>query len=129
MYQIQLTDDVADEIMPTLNVPLTEGIIEGATDVTTLDMNLYTQFIAQKRLWSHTWKYMSEANFNLLKGFYDRQFTLFKYPLLTITEQGVENIVVRMTLSPRNIIDNCGTVEDVQVSFRETVQNTIDGSS
>ena len=128
MYQIQLTDDVADEVMPLLNVPLTEGIIEGTTDVITLDMNLYTQFTAKKRLWTHSWAYMSEADFNTLKGFYDRQFSLFKYPLLTISEQGVEDVVVRMTLSPRNIIDNCGTVEDVEVSFRETVQNT-DGSS
>lgn len=129
MYQIELTDDTATETMATLNVPLTEGRIEGAVDVQTLDFNLYTDFIAIKKIWSHTWKYMSEADFNVLKGFYDRQFTLFKYPILTITEQGVSNVVVRMTLSPQNIIDLCGTVEGVEVSFRETAQMSEDGGS
>lgn len=130
MYAIQLSDSAATSIMPLLNVPLTEGQIEGATDVTTLDMNIYTDFFVKKRLWSHTWRYMSETDFNTLKGFYDRQFTLFQYPELTISELGVEDIVVRMTLSPQNIIDNCGTVENVQVTFRETVQMTQDfGSS
>lgn len=124
MYQIILSDSSTSATLPALNVPLTEGRIEGATDVTTLDMNLYTDFIAQKRLWSHTWKYMTEAEFNILKGFYDRQFSLFEYPEITITDLGVADIPVRMSLSPQNVIDHCGTVEDVEVSFRETVQLT-----
>lgn len=128
-YEIILSDSTDTVTLPVLNVPLTQNIIEGATDVETLDLNIYTDFVGTKRLWTHTWKYMTEANFNILKGFYDRQFTLFQLPLITIAELGVEDIVVRMSLSPQNIIDNCGTVEDVQVSFRETVQNTIDGSS
>lgn len=122
MYQIQLTDDIADETMPRLNIPLVEEDIEGATDVVTLDMNVYTDFFAKKRQWSHQWAYISETEFNTLKGFYDRQFTLFKYPMLTISEQGVNLVVVRMSLSPRRIVDNCGTVENVEVVFRETIQ-------
>ena len=122
MYQIQLTDSVNSQILPKLNIPLTETPIEGATDVTTLDLNIYTDFFAKKRSWQHTWAYLTEDEFNILKGFYDRQFTLWQYPEITISELGINNIPVRMTLSPRNIIDNCGTVQDVEVSFRESVQ-------
>jgi len=120
MYAIEITDDTTSAVLPILNIPLTEGRLEGATDVTTLDMNIYTDFIANKRVWSHQWDYMSEEDFNTLKGFYDRQFSLFAYPRITISKLGITDATVRMTLSPQNIIDNCGTVEGVGVSFRET---------
>lgn len=122
MYQIQLTDSTTSATMPALHVPLEEATIEGAVDVTTLDLNLYTDFVATKRRWAQTWKYMSEDDFNTLKGFYTRQFSLAEFPELTITDLGVTDVVVRMELSPRNIIDHCGTVENVEVSFRETIQ-------
>ena len=122
MYQITLTDSTTTATLPALNVPLVEEPLEGAVDVKTLDQNIYTDFINQKRLWSNVWSYMSEADFAVIKGFYDRQFSLLLYPTITITELGVTGIVVRMTLSPRNVIDHCGTVENVQASFRETVQ-------
>lgn len=129
MYKIELTDSTTTAEMPTLDVPLTQTILEGATDVTTLDMNMYTDFYAQKNQWTHTWRFMSESDFTILKGFYERQFSLKLYPSLTITDLGVEDVVVRMYLSPQSIIDNCGEVEDVQVTFRETVQLSIPGSS
>lgn len=106
--------------MPESEVPLTTTTIEGATDVQVLSFNVYTDFITQKRLWSHTWAYMTEAQFAILKGYYDRQFTLFAYPQLTISDENVNLVTVRMSLNPKNIVDNCGTVNDVTVSFRET---------
>lgn len=129
MYTIQLSDTTATATMPALNVPLTEQDIEGATDVTTLDLNVYTDFFAKKRLWSHQWAIMTETDFNTLKGFYNRQFSLWQYPSLTITEQGISNVIVRMSISPQNIIDHCGTVENVEVTFRETIQMTQDWGS
>lgn len=122
MYAIEIQDSVASLVLPELEVPLTESTIEGAKDVQTLDMNVYTSFIANKRLWSHRWAYMSKEDFEALKAFYDRQFTTFTYPKISIDELGVSEVVVRMTLSPRSIIDHCGTIEDVTVSFRETRQ-------
>lgn len=122
MYSITLKDDTTSATLPLLNVPLTQQVLEGAVDVETLDGNVYTDFVSQKRLWTHMWAYLSEAEFTTLKGFYERQFTLLKYPLITINKLAVSNIPVRMTLSPRSIIDNCGTVENVEVTFRETSQ-------
>lgn len=121
-YDIVLTDSSGATTMPETEVPLTVTTLEGAVDVTTLSFNVYTDFITQKRVWSHTWSYMSEADFAILKGYYDRQFTLYTYPQLTITDESVNLVTVRMTLNPKNIIDNCGQVNDVTVSFRETQQ-------
>lgn len=129
MYEIIISDSTTTETLPLLNVPLTQQIIEGATDVETLDMNLYTDFVGTKRLWNHEWAYMSEEDYTILQGFYLRQFTLLEYPSITISELGVEDVVVRMSLSPQSIIDNCGTVEGVEVTFRETVQMSTEGSS
>lgn len=129
MYSITLTDDTTSATLPILNVPLVQTVLEGAVDVQTLDMNIFTDFVAQKRLWTHTWSYMDEADFEILKGFFDRQFTLYKYPTITIAGLDVTDVAVRMSISPRQIIDNCGTVEDVEVNFRETSQLVDSGSS
>lgn len=126
MYAISITDDTGTVTLPLLNVPLVQQVLEGAVDITTLDMNIYTDFTNQKRMWSHKWAYMSESDFTVLKGYFDRQFSLMRYPLITITDLGVTDIAVRMTLNPQNIIDHCGTVENVQVTFRET--NQLEGS-
>lgn len=128
-YEIVINDIVDTMTILYPSPPLSESVIEGATDVTTLDLNLYTDFFATKRLWEDTIAYMSEDDFNQLKGFYDRQWTLWQYPTISIPDLGVTDIVVRMNLTPRRIIDKCGTVENVGISFRETVQMTVDWSS
>lgn len=127
-YEIQLTDATGTTTLPLTEVPLTITPVEIASDVQVLSGNVYTDFIAQKRAWSHTWKYLTEAEYNVIKGYYDRQFTNFEYPLLTISDNGVTSIPVRMTIAPQNIIDNCGTIQDVTVSFRESKQLDSPGS-
>ena len=122
MITITLTDNTTTLNLPVLNVPLEESIIENATDVVTLDNNVYTDFISQKREWSHTWAYLSKDEYEALRGFYDRQFTLFKYPLFTIDYYSITEVPVRMTINTKNTIDQCGTIKDVTVIFRETSQ-------
>ncbi len=130
VYEIELSDTVTSATLPELEIPLTETPIEGETRVETLDKNVYVDQFARKRSWQHTFAYMSEENFNILKGFYDRQRTLWQFPTITITKLGVEDVVVDFeSMTPRSIIDNCGTVERVSVSFRETVQMTQDSGS
>ncbi len=121
-YEIVISDTVDEMTINFPSPPLIESVIEGATDVTTLDLNLYTDFFATKRSWSDTISYMSESDFNQLKGFYDRQWTLFQYPVLGIPDLDVSDVVVRFYLSPRQVRDNCGTVQNVEMMFRETIQ-------
>lgn len=121
-YQITISDSVDEMTIQFPSPPLIEEIIEGAADVETLDLNVYTDFFATKRNWSDTLQVMSEADFNQLKGFYDRQWTLWQYPTISIPDLGVNDVVVRMNLSPRRVKDRCGRVENVTMSFRETVQ-------
>ena len=122
MIELELTDATGTSTLQMLEVPLSIKTIEGATDVQTLDYNVYTDFLAQKRVWSHTWAYMDESDYNILKGYYDRQFTLFEYPELSIDYYNVANVPVRMTLNHQEVVNYCGRVQNVEVTFRETKQ-------
>ena len=124
-YSITIQDSVDIMTIAIPERPLTESIIEGLTEITTLDMNIYTDFFAQKRVWEDTIRYMSKYNFDRLKGFYDRQFTSFSYPTISIPGLDVSNVVVRMKLTPRKIVDNHGGVSDVTINFRETIQMSV----
>jgi len=124
--ELKLLDSTGQTTLPPLEVPLTISILEGAVDVQTLSYDVYTDFIVQKRAWTHTWAYLTREEYQIIKGYYDRQFSApYAYPQLTIDgsiSNEITNIVVRMTLTSQNIIDNCETVSDVTVSFRETRQ-------
>lgn len=118
-YDLTLTDATGTDTFTEAEIPITTTPVEISTDVQVLSGNVYTDFIDLKRTWTRTFTYMDKADFDRLKGYYDRQFTLFAYPLLTITDDGANNVPVRMTFSGQNIIDNCGTIQEVTVSFRE----------
>ncbi len=122
MIEIILQDNTTTLTLPVLNIPLQEDTIENAVDVQTLDYNIYTDFINQKRKWTHTWAYLSDSDYNLIKGFYDRQFTLFRYPTLTIGYYGVTDIPVRLNLNTKTIVNTCGMVNNVTLVMRETTQ-------
>jgi hypothetical protein len=124
MITMTLTDDTTSAVLQMLEVPLTVDTINNDVEVITLDndITIYMYPNSDKRVWSHTWSYLSEDDYNTLKGFRDRQRTLFKFPRVTISDQDVSDIPVYMTLNPKNIIDHCGTVNDATVVLRESNQ-------
>ncbi len=122
MLTLKLTDDSEVIEYDLLEVPLTESPIRGATDIETLDGNVSTYFTYNKRSWRHRWAYMSKEDYEKLKGFYDRQFTNHKYPLLSIPELNVNNVPVLMNINQRDIVNNCGMVSGVETTFRESKQ-------
>ena len=44
------------------------------------------------------------------------------YPRLTVDGENINNMVVDFSLGAKRIDDDCGTVVEVEVSFRETRQ-------
>lgn len=126
MYSIYLTDSAGTHELPPLEVPLTRVKNEKQTVVEPLSGNVYQDFIATKRTWSHTWKYLTPEQYDLLDAIYERRKTNGTYPSLTIvsdnSNDNVSSLVVQYELSPKNIIDDCGNVQNVTVSFRETRQ-------
>lgn len=125
-YGITLKDttNTAGWISPTPDPPVKETSIEYATTVTTLDLNIYVDLLAKKREWTISWGYMKGEDYTELKAFYDRQFSLLKFPTVSIPDLGVANVVVRATLSEKNVTDQSGLIENVELTLRETVQKT-----
>lgn len=121
-YTLTLTDDEQTVTYSLLEVPLVQGSDNGATNVMTISGNIYTDYIYQKRTWKHKWDYMSAEEYVELRGFYDRQFELNKYPRLTISQLGADDVPVVMNISDRQIVNNCGMVKNVEITLRETAQ-------
>lgn len=119
MINLTLSDSVATETFDNLEVPLTEKPLEGASDVVGLDNSMSTYFTKSKREWSHTWAFMTAEEYLTLRGFYDRQWTMYKYPKLTCEHLGLTSVPVRMSINDRNIVDNCGLLENVTITLRE----------
>lgn len=117
---IKLTDTTTNHTFDSFAPPFTENVIEGATDVVTLDNDISTYFTTNKRQWTIKWSYMSKTDYDILKGFYDRQFTLNAYPTFDVTDLSLSNISVRMYLDEMDIVDNCLTVSDVEIKLRES---------
>lgn len=122
LQTVQLATDLQTVVLPPLEIPFTETLIENATDVQTLDYNVYTDFISTKRVWTMSWKYMDSATYNELRTIYNSQFTLYKYPLLSIPFYDLVDIPVRMTINEKNVANVAGGVEDITITLRETAQ-------
>lgn len=96
--------------------------LDKAADVETLSNDIYTDFAANRRS-SYTFNYelLTEEQYNILKAAYDDQFTTLEYPSLVIAYYSVD-IVARMYINEKDVWNNCGEIQNVQIIFRETAQ-------
>lgn len=93
--------------------------------VETVDGNVSDYYRARKQKITLSLGYMTAGEYSVLKGFVERQWENKCYPVITISgasNLAITNMVARMELNSQNVIDNCGTVEGVQVTFRESRQ-------
>lgn len=109
--------------LPSIGVPLTETPIENSTDIVTADNNMYTTFgmSSNKRGWTIKWDLLKESEYNIIKDIYDSQWVAYTYPTLSIPFYGLEDIPVRMSISPKEVFNNCGDVQNLVVNLRESV--------
>ena len=119
---LTITDEHDSVTYELLEVPFTKVNETGTSDVTVMSGNVYTDYVYRKFRLDHTWAVMTEDEFLKLEGFFNRQFSLYKYPLVSVPELGIDNVPCRMKLGDRKIISNCGLVEKVKISLRETAQ-------
>lgn len=122
MITFTLTDSQDSQTYQNYEVPFTDSEVGGEESITTLNGNVYVDFVYTKHVWEREFAWMSEADYLALKGFVDRQRTTYKFPLLSIPEFGIENVPVYLTISERNTTNACGMVEDVAITMRETTQ-------
>lgn len=124
IVRLILSDSTTTETIVLPHPPLTQTDSNLDVKKRTLDNSLHVYIApnADKRVWTQAWEYLSIAEYNLIRGFRDRQRTLFALPELSITglpSGDILDVPVFISMEEKNIIDNCETVEDVSVVFEE----------
>lgn len=105
--------------------PLTSSPIIRETDVETIDSNISTYYSATKRQYTIQLGQLDAESYLSLLEFRARQYSNRKYPLITITGDqsiNVNELPMKMTLNNQNVINNCGEVDNVQITLRESKQ-------
>lgn len=105
--------------MPPIEQKFINTPIENAADVQTLSGEIYTDFVSQNNSWTFNYDSLTQAQYDLLKAAYDAQFTVFEYPLLSIPFYSLVSAPARMYINEKDIWDNCGSIQNVQIRFRE----------
>lgn len=123
-YEITLKNDSTTWDSPTPDPPITQRYIDSAVEVTTLDLNVYTDLLSRKRSWTIQWGYMNNTSYSKLRSIVENQFTTLKLPALSIPDFGVSDVVVKATLNDHNVVDRSGLVENVELTLRETIQSS-----
>ena len=119
---LTITDDNTSITYALLPSPFNKKREIGKSEVLVASGDIYTDYTYKKFEFEYEWGFLSAEEYAVLEGFFNRQYELHKYPRITILELGVENMVVKMELGDQVIVNNCGMVENVQVSFRESTQ-------
>ena len=123
--ELTITDTSVTQTYPLLMSPVVSSPIITETDVQTRDGNISTYYNSTKQSFAVSLGEMSQDEYSVLKGFITRQYQNLKYPTITITgaiNLNVSNMVAKMTLNDQNVVNNCGTVDGVQLTFRESKQ-------
>lgn len=122
MITATLANSVTSLTMPPIEKQFIHAPIENATDIQTLDGNIYTDFTNQKSEWTFNYDSLTEDEYNAIRAIYDSQFSLYEYPVLSIPHYSLEDQPVRMYINEKDIWNNCGAVQNVQLRFRVTDQ-------
>ena len=74
IYKMELIDSVDDMIFELLEVPIADKDITGIADNTTVDGNVFRDYLWLKKQWTQKWSIMCQDEYNRLRGFWTRQF-------------------------------------------------------
>lgn len=105
-----------------LSDPLTITDVEGKSSITTLNGNVYVDYVYNKKEFTVSIFNLSASDYAEIRGFYDRQFTLHEFPTITIPELGISDMVVYFQIGDREINSQCIKTNKLTLKFRETAQ-------
>ena len=128
-YAITIEDTVDEMTIDLPSPPMRDQDLDFEALVTVMSGDVYLDHFASKKQVTARIQHMSDTDFDRLRDFARRQRTLWQFPIVSIPDLGINNMVVMFSLTPKDVIDKCGTVEDVEMIFRETVQMTSWSSS
>lgn len=108
-----------------LSSPIILAPVINETDVQTVDGNISTYYGSTKRQYQFKIAWLDAETYSSLKAFCERQYSNLKYPQISISgaaNLNIENMVAKISLNDQEVTDNCGTVENIVLTFRESKQ-------
>lgn len=105
-----------------ISSPFTISDVEGKSQSTTLDGNVYVDWAYNKKQYSFDIFNLAPQDYADIRAYYDYQFTSSAFPTITIPELGIDKLPVYMTMSSRNIVNQCLLADKLTLKFRETIQ-------
>ena len=105
-----------------LSSPFTTTDVEGKSQNTTLDGNIYVDFAYNKRQFSVDIFNLTPTDYAEIRAFYTFQFAGTRLPTISIPELEISDMPVFMEISARNIVNQCLLTDRITLKFRETVQ-------
>lgn len=121
----EITANLNGVQMPRLERDWINTPQENAVDVVPLSGRMYTDFVSVEQSWQFNYQSLTQAQYDVLRAVYDSQFeSPFEYPLLSIPFYEIEDQPARMYINEKNIWNNCGAVQGVQITFRLTEQQS-----
>lgn len=105
-----------------LGVPLTIADVEGKSQTTTLDGNIFVDWAYNKKQFSVDLFNLTPIDYAEIRSFYEYQFLSSEFPTITIPELNITDMPVFMEMSTRNIVNKCLLTDKITLKFRETIQ-------
>lgn len=126
MIQVTIQDNTDSLTFgATLVTPIVLNPIINETDVETIDGNISTYYGSTKRQYEISLLPMDQESYASLKAFVERQYQNLKYPIVSIYGAetiNVQNMTSKMALSSTEVVNSCGLVDNIRLTFRESKQ-------
>jgi len=91
LYRLTIQDSQDSMQFDLLDAPINIEDVEGAVDNTVLSGDIFTDFLYLKKRWEQKWAIMCKDEYERLRGFYTRQWSLATVPSVKVTQGYLKN--------------------------------------
>lgn len=91
LYRLTIQDSQDTMQFDLLDAPINIEDVEGAVDNTVLSGDIFTDFLFLKKRWEQKWAIMCKDEYERLRGFYTRQWSLATVPSVKVTQGYLKN--------------------------------------
>lgn len=91
LYRLTIQDSQDTMQFDLLDAPINIEDVEGAVDNTVLSGDIFTDFLYLKKRWEQKWAIMCKDEYERLRGFYTRQWSLATVPSVKVTQGYLKN--------------------------------------
>lgn len=91
LYRLTIQDSQDTMQFDLLDAPIKIEDVEGAVDNTVLTGDIFTDYLFLKKRWEQKWAIMCKDEYERLRGFYTRQWSLATVPSVKVTQGYLEN--------------------------------------